>query len=107
MKKNGRIIYSTNKNLDFSENNNYESINKKNQILELHTKRYKGNKIAVIIRGFVNKKEELDKLSKKIKKICGVGGSVKNGEIIIQGNIRKKISEILKEDGYKIKLVGG
>ena len=62
---------------------------------------------AVIIKKFIGSKEELKNLAKKLKTHCGVGGSVKNNEIIIQGNVREKIMDLLEKDGYKFKRVGG
>ena len=56
---------------------------------------------------FVGTNDDLKNLSKMLKSKCGVGGSAKNGEIIIQGNVREKVMEILKKEGYNYKRVGG
>lgn len=70
-------------------------------------KNHRGGKTASVIRNFVGSTSDLEALCKELKTKCGTGGSAKDGEIIIQGDHRKKISEILTKMGYKFKLAGG
>ncbi len=70
-------------------------------------KNHRGGKTACVIKNFVGTEEDLEKLGKELKTKCGTGGSVKDGEIIIQGDQRKKLGEILTKLGYKYKLAGG
>ena len=90
------------------ENNN--SIDLSSFTIRVHLeKKGRGGKAVSLIRGLEDLPgEELNMLGKHLKSKCGVGGSVKNGEIIIQGEHRDKIITILKEKGYKnIKKAGG
>ena len=55
---------------------------------------------VTLVKGFVGSEEDITALSKLLKQKCGVGGSVKDGEIIIQGDHRQRLIEILKKEGY-------
>ena len=108
-KKNKKLtVYSTNPNFEYDEDN-YEviTLEPSDQLLEVWIDKHRAGKTAIIIKGYVGNLSDIKTLSKKLKTKCGVGGSVKNGEIIIQGNVRDKIMDILKQDGYKYKRVGG
>ena len=90
--------------------NNYipKSPKKKKQFLEAHYSRKKrAGKVVTLIKGFQGSSQELKKLGKTLKNAVGVGGTIKNGEIIIQGNLRDKIMELLKKMGHDVKRVGG
>ena len=101
-------VYSTNPNFEYDiSSQENDTLSRQNQILEVWIDKHRAGKIAVIIKGFIGNNQDLKSLGKKLKIKCGVGGTTKNGEIIIQGNVRDKIMEILKNDGYKYKRVGG
>tara|TARA_B100000767_G_scaffold267178_1_gene285548 strand:- start:136 stop:474 length:339 start_codon:yes stop_codon:yes gene_type:complete len=108
--KNNRkgMIYSTNPNFEFVyDNEENDTLENNQQNLKVCIDKHRAGKIAVIIKGFVGKTNDLKALSKLLKARCGVGGSTKNSEIIIQGNIRDKVMNVLAEEGYKYKRVGG
>lgn len=78
------------------------------QQLEAHfSNKGRAGKTVTIIKGFEGEKTELKTLAKHLKNAVGVGGTIKNGEIIIQGNYRDKLMNILQEMGHKVKRVGG
>lgn len=107
-KKKKGIIYSTNPSFEFEyENNQIETLTNKKQNLKVYIDKNRAGKVAVIIQGFVGSNDNLKTLSKILKTKCGVGGTAKNGEIIIQGNVRDKVIDILEERGYNYKRVGG
>lgn len=85
-----------------------EKIDPSTHVVRLYKERKnRGGKIVIIIKGIEESDEFLTDLTKELKKKCGVGGSVKNGEIIIQGDNRKKVQEILLAKGYSnTKLAG-
>jgi translation initiation factor 1 len=105
----GGFVFSTNKDFTFdNDSDNSETPSPSKQRLEAHLdKKNRGGKVATIIRGFEGSEDDLKSLGKMLKTKCGVGGAVKDKEIIIQGNFRDKIMEILKNEGYNIKRVGG
>ena len=78
------------------------------QNLEAHfSNKGRAGKTVTILKGFSGSPSEIKNLAKTLKNKVGVGGSIKNGEIIIQGNFRDKIIKILQDMGHKIKRVGG
>lgn len=109
----GSFVYSTNANFAFSGladllGKNEDSSSEGKPLLEVHLeKKHRGGKAAIIIKGFVGSDEALSTLAKKLKTSMGVGGSSKDGEIIIQGDRREKVMELLQSWGYKTKRVGG
>lgn len=60
----------------------------------------RGGKTVTLIKGFVGSDEDIQALCKLLKQRCGVGGAVKDGEIIIQGDHRQRLVELLKKEGY-------
>lgn len=106
----GGFVFSTNENEDFSTFDKEDDVALKpeEQQLEAHfSNKGRGGKIVTVIKGFQGSEKDLKALGKLLKNKCGVGGSVKEGEIIIQGNIRDKITKILESECYKVKRVGG
>ena len=77
--------------------------NKQQLIVSIDKKQRKG-KTVTLIEGFIGKTEDLEALAKLLKTKCGVGGSAKDGEIVIQGDFKQKVKEILQKEGYKVKL---
>lgn len=103
-------VYSTNPDYNYEENEGDEKETLPTQQQKLYVsldKKNRKGKAVSLIEGFIGKEEDLKKLGKMIKSKCGVGGSVKDGEILIQGDFRKKIIEILQNEGYQVKRKGG
>lgn len=109
-KKKNNIVYSTNPdyNYDYEEEVQDETLANSDQDLRvlLDRKQRKG-KAVTLVTGFVGNTDDLKELGKILKQKCGVGGSAKDGEILIQGDARKKVLEILLKEGYKAKQSGG
>ncbi len=105
----GGVVYSTDPeyspggNDDASE----ESLPPGRQNLRIHLDRLKGNKLATRITGFVGDAEDLKVLGKFLKQQCGVGGSAKDGIILLQGDVRPKAEAFLDREGYRYKRSGG
>ena len=109
MKKNKKgVIYSTNPDFKFEyENQKTGTLSNNNQHLKICIDKHRAGKTAIIIKGFIGSTEDLKALGKLLKTKCGVGGSAKNGEIIIQGDVRDKVMDLLEKEGYNYKRVGG
>ena len=109
MKKYHNIVYSTDENLanqDEDENQESKEIPPNKQNLRLHLQRLPGNRVITIVKGYIGNDKKILEISKYLKKTCGVGGSVKNKNIIIQGNHREKILKLLTERDFKVKISG-
>lgn len=104
------IVYSTNDDFDFEFDDDFEdeTLEPGDQNLKvlLDRKARKG-KAVTLIQDFVGTESDLKDLGKTLKQKCGVGGSVKDGEIIIQTDNRDKVMSLLNELGYNYKRVGG
>ncbi len=104
------VVYSTNPdfNYEFDSDEEEETLPPNKQHLKVSINRKKrAGKSVTLIEGFVGTDNDLKDLARELKTKCGVGGSSKDGEILIQGEFREKVAEILKKQGYNIKLAGG
>jgi translation initiation factor 1 len=103
------VVYSTNQefNYEFSGGEEANTLPPQQQSLKvILDKNQRAGKQVTLITGFVGKSEDLETLTKLLKTKCGVGGSSKNGEIILQGDLRDKVVQALMKEGYKAKRVG-
>jgi translation initiation factor 1 len=104
------VVYSTNPNFsyEFEEEDVQETLSPGDQLLYVSIDRkQRGGKEVTLIEGFVGTEDDLKELGKTLKTKCGVGGTAKDKEIIIQGNFRDKIIDLLNQMGYKTKRKGG
>ena len=103
------IVYSTNQNFSYEseESDDLETLAPVQQNLKVYLDRLGGGKMLSRVNGFIGKNEDLESLGKMLKQKCGVGGTVKECEILIQGEHRDKILDILIKAGYKAKKAGG
>lgn len=102
-KKRVGVVFSTNPDYEYSDDSQEETntLPKNQQKLRLNMERAgRGGKTVTLVKGFVGSDEDITSLCKLLKQKCGVGGSVKDGEIIIQGDHRQRLVEILKKEGY-------
>ena len=104
------VVYSTNPSFSYQEEEEevQDTLSKNQQKLYISIdKKQRAGKEVTLIEGFIGLEEDLKELGKVLKSKCGVGGTSKDGEIIIQGDFRDKIFDILIKEGYKAKKSGG
>ena len=97
------MVYSTNPNYQFEEEEVVEQDTlapKDQKLIVAIDRKGRGGKQVTVVTGFVGKNDDLETLGKTLKTKCGVGGSAKEGEIIIQGDFKQRIIELLKAEGY-------
>ena len=104
------MVYSTNPNFEYttSESEQVETLAPEKQDLRVWLDRkHRGGKTVTLVKGFVGSDDDLQELGRMLKSRCGVGGSAKDGEIIIQGDHRDRVVELLTKAGYRCKKAGG
>lgn len=97
------VVFSTNPDYQYEKEDDMEedTLEKGKQQLRIELdKRNRKGKSVTLITGFVGSNDDLKELEKLLKVKCGVGGSSRDGEILIQGDFRKKILELLHNEGY-------
>lgn len=97
------VVYSTNPDFNYTtgEDEEPDTLPKDKQLLRISLdKRNRGGKAVTLVTGFTGTTADLAALGKWLKVKCGVGGSAKDGEIIIQGDLRAKVLDLLQKEGY-------
>lgn len=100
------VVFSTNANFEYTHDEEPEEDTLPPQQQNLHVmldKKQRNGKKVTLVSGFVGREDDLKELGKKLKSSCGVGGSAKDGEVLIQGDFRDKVAQILTDSGYKVK----
>lgn len=100
------VVYSTNPDFEYEEIEELEEETLPNNQQKLYVqldKKQRAGKQVTLITGFVGRSEDLERLGKELKNKCGVGGSVKDNEILLQGDFRQKVIDYLMQKDYKVK----
>ncbi len=102
------VVYSTNPDFKYetTDDENAETLPKEKQNLRIMLdKKNRGGKVVTLITGFIGKDDDKKELCRMLKTKCGVGGSVKEEGIIIQGDFKQKVNEILSKEGYRTRVI--
>lgn len=97
------FVYSTDPDFRFEEDDNaqQETLPPAQQKLKIKLDaKHRAGKAVTLVQNFIGNENDLEDLGKKLKNFCGTGGSVKDGEIIIQGDHREKVMKWLTKHGY-------
>ena len=97
------VVYSTNPNFNYEMEDDEEQVTLEPALQNLRVqldRKNRGGKVVTLITGFVGTDNDLKELGKLLKSKCGVGGSAKDGEIIVQGDFKQKVLDLLKKEGY-------
>ena len=96
------FVYSTDPNFSFEKDEEVQATLEptKQKLRILLDKKQRGGKVVSLVTGFIGTDEDLQELGKKLKTICGTGGSAKDGEILVQGDQRDKLLQWLLKNGY-------
>jgi translation initiation factor 1 len=108
-KKREGVVYSTDSSFEFNyqQQNESETLAPRQQDLRVELdKSMRAGKQVTLVTGFIGTTADLESLGKLLKSKCGVGGSVKDGQVIIQGDHRDKLLAILIKEGYRAKRKG-
>lgn len=104
------VVYSTNPDFKYETQEEETAQTLPSQQQELRVwldRKSRAGKQVTLVKGFVGSDDDLRELASMLKSKCGVGGSAKDGEIIIQGDFRDRVTELLVKAGYKAKKAGG
>ncbi len=101
-----KLVYCTNPDVEIhsSDELTTQTLPPEQQSIRIQMdKKHRKGKVVTLVTGFVGTPDDLKELGKRLKSRCGVGGSVKHGEILIQGDFRSQVTKILQDEGYKVK----
>ena len=105
-KKRLGVVYSTNPDFKYEESSGSEEVTpepSRQRLVVSIDRSGRNGKQVTLVKGFVGSSEDLSALGKTLKVKCGVGGTAKNGEITVQGDLREKVTRILLDMGYNAK----
>ena len=103
------VVYSTDSNYEYDRDEQGSVVTlpvHKQSLRILLDKKARKGKAVTLVTGYVGTEEDLAALGKMLKQRCAVGGSTKDGEIVLQGDFRQRVSELLSADGYRVKILG-
>ena len=103
------VVYSTNPDFAYQTNEEVGTTTlppEQQQLRVQLDKKQRGGKQVTLVTGFVGTEADLQALGKLLKTKCGVGGSAKDGEVVVQGDFREKVMGVLLKEGYKVKKTG-